>query len=597
MISADRTFLGVERSASARRWVHALDLKAEGAATRIAQSGRVPDLVARVLAGRGVDPAQAEAFLDPTIRDLMPDPSSLTDMDAAAARIADAIERRESVAIFGDYDVDGAASSSLLQRYLRALGVEARVRIPDRVTEGYGPNPKAIGELADAGATLIVTVDCGTGSFEALEAARARGVDVVVLDHHQTGAALPPAVALVNPNRQDDLSGQGYLCAAGVVFVTLAAVSRELRRRGRRGTDLPDLRADLDLVALATVCDVVPLVGFNRALVVRGLAVMRGLENPGLRALAQIARVSGPIDTFHLGFLLGPRINAGGRIGAAHLGVRLLTATDEADAREIADELHLLNAERQLMERDMLAEAEAEVRSEIGEGDGPPVLVVGRETWHPGIVGLIAARLKERFSRPAFAISFDGTGRGTGSGRSIPGFDIGAFVRRAVDEGLLVKGGGHAMAAGLTIRRERLADLRAAAEATRDTVDRLRAVDVLRVDGATTAMAIQPAMVAEIERAGPFGAGHSAPIFALARHRLTSVVPVGTGGHLRVALRSPDGSATSAMAFRAETTPLGKALLARRDELVHVAGTLGIDRYKGRETAVLRIIDAAIPEL
>ncbi|KTR02867.1 single-stranded DNA exonuclease [Aureimonas ureilytica] len=596
MTAEHRTFLQVEQSASRRRWVHALNLRDEASASRIAQLHAIPDMVARVLAARRVGPDEAARFLEPTIRDLMPDPSSLTDMDKAAARLADAIARREKVAIFGDYDVDGAASSALLARYLQHFGLDPIVRIPDRLTEGYGPNPNAMRDLMDGGARLIVTVDCGTGSFEALEAVAARRVDLIVLDHHQTGGLLPPAHAIVNPNRQDDLSQQGHLCAAGVVFVTLAAVSRELRRRGYDPSSLPPLMDDLDLVALATVCDVVPLQGFNRALVVRGLATMRHLRKPGIKALAEIARLSGPIDTFHLGFLLGPRINAGGRIGEAHLGTRLLVTSDDLEARALAEQLNLLNAERQAMERVMLDEAEAEIRTEIGTGEGPSVLIAARANWHPGIVGLLAARLKERFSRPAFAISFDATGRGTGSGRSIPGFDLGRFVRRAVETGILVKGGGHAMAAGLTIERARLGDFRALAEEQAGkVVPDLMAGDVIEIDAAMSASALSSETYSLVEKAGPYGAGHAAPIFALPRHRLIQASYVGTGGHIRMTLKAADGAQASAIAFRVEGTPLGEALMASRDRAIHVAGTLSMDRYGGREKVTMRVVDMAIP--
>lgn len=592
-----RTFLNVERSAAGRRWVHALDRRAEAAASRIAQLHAIPDTVARVLAARDVAPDDVPGFLDPTLRDLMPDPSVFTDMDRAAARLAAAVRNRERIAIFGDYDVDGAASSALLYRYLAHFGLDPVIRIPDRMTEGYGPNPKAMQELADRGASLIVTVDCGTGSFEPLEVAGKLGVDVVVLDHHQTGPKLPRAHAIVNPNRQDDLSGQGHLCAAGVVFMTLVAVSRTLRAEGVPSGELPVLMDDLDLVALATVCDVVPLRGLNRAFVVKGLATMRHLRKPGLKALAQAARLSGPIDAFHLGFLLGPRINAGGRIGEAHLGSRLLVSGDDIDARDLAEQLDLLNAERQAMEKIMLDEAEAEIRSEIGSGEGPSVLITARPNWHPGIVGLIAARLKERFSRPAFAISFDATGRGTGSGRSIPGFDIGRFVRRAVDDGILVKGGGHAMAAGLTIERGRLGDFRALAEdQAKRVVPDLMASEVVSIDAAMSASALNPETYALVERAGPYGSGHAAPLFALPRHRIVQAGYVGTGGHIRMSLKSADGSIASAIAFRVENTPVGDAIMASRDRVIHAAGTLSMDRYGGREKVSLRVTDIAVPQ-
>ncbi|WP_188906796.1 single-stranded-DNA-specific exonuclease RecJ [Aureimonas endophytica] len=587
-----RLFLNVGRSLTGQRWLHVLDARAEAAALRMAQETGLPEIVCRVLAGRGVAVEASRAFLAPTIRDLMPDPSTLTAMDAAAARLADAIERRETIAIFGDYDVDGAASSALLWRYLAEFGLPPTIRIPDRIRDGYGPNPRVIGELIDAGATLIVTVDCGTSSLDALGEARRRGVDTIVLDHHQPGETLPPAFAIVNPNRQDDLSGLGALCAAGVVFMTLTALSRELRRRGRDPRGLPDLMALLDLVALATVCDVVPLTGLNRAFVMRGLDVMRRQEKAGLRALARVARLSGPIDPYHLGFILGPRINAGGRIGQAHLGTRLLTIEDEAEAGELADELNLLNEERQGMERAMLAEAEAEVLAEIGGGEGPPILIGARATWHPGIVGLIAARLKERYRRPAFAIAFDASGRGTGSGRSVPGFDLGALVRRAVDAGLLVKGGGHAMAAGLTIARERLGDFRDFAEAAAGAAEALgEGQHDLLLDGALSAGAATTDLVARLESAGPYGAGHPQPIFALPRHRVVSASVMGAG-HVRASLQGADGTTLSGIAFRAAETALGTRLL-QRGEALHLAGTLSIDRYRGQDSVSFRIVDAA----
>lgn len=587
-----RTFLGVERSIMGQRWVHALDEREETVALRMAQEDAVPEIVCRVLAGRGVSAGKGAAFLMPTIRELMPDPSTLTGMDAAVTRLGDAIDRSETIAIFGDYDVDGAASAALLWRYLAHFGLDPAIRIPDRILEGYGPNPQAIRELGRAGATLIVTVDCGTTSFEALAEAAALGIDVVVLDHHQTGDRLPPSVALVNPNRQDDLSGQGALAAAGVVFMTLTALSRELRRRGRRPERLPDLMGLLDLVALATVCDVVPLTGLNRAFVVRGLDVLRRQEGVGLRALARVAGLSGPIDTYHLGFILGPRINAGGRIGQAHLGARLLTIADESEAGELAQELHLLNEERQGMERTMLAEAEAEVAAEIGTGEGPAVLVAARESWHPGIVGLIAARLKERHRRPVFAVAFDGSGKGTGSGRSVIGFDLGALVRRAVEAGILVKGGGHAMAAGITLDRRRIGDFRAFAEDhARFHAGSPAKEDSLRLDGALTATGATPALIALLESAGPFGAGHPQPVFAFPRHKVTSATVVGSA-HVRASLRSADGGTVSAIAFRAADGDLGRRLLAGGAPL-HVAGTLTLDRYKGRESVSLRIADIA----
>jgi single-stranded-DNA-specific exonuclease len=587
----ERIFLNVERSLGGRRWLHALDPRSEALATQMSQAHGLPDIVSRVLAARGIAPDDAERFLAPTIRDLMPDPSTLTDMDVAAARIAGAIARKERIAIFGDYDVDGAASAALLHRYLLRFGIEAPIRIPDRLTEGYGPNPAALKALADAGATLIVTVDCGTTSPEAIAAVAGRA-DVVVLDHHQTGAELPAALAVVNPNRQDDLSGLGHLCAAGVVFMTLVSVSRVLRARGV--PNLPDLMDELDLVALATVCDVVPLLGLNRAFVIRGMAAMRAQRNVGLAALARAARLSGPISSHHLGFLLGPRINAGGRIGDPALGSRLLTVDDVNEADEIAGRLHLLNEERQTMERAMLDQAELEVLGEQGDGPGPSVLITARENWHPGIVGLVAARLKERFNRPAIAIAFDAAGKGSGSARSIPGFNIGGLVREAVLAGILEKGGGHAMAAGLTIRRERLGDLRSFVEAAAsDKVEALRDADGLRLDGAISARGLTLELAETLRRAGPYGSGHAQPVFAMPRHRVQNAQLFGAGGHVRLRLAAADGAAVSAVAFRAGGTPMAERLLAGSDRPLHLAGSITLDHFQGRAQAAFRIVDAA----
>ena len=593
---ARRRFLGVEHSLTGRVWTERLDEAGSLAASAMAQRDGIPELVARVMAGRGVAIEDAAGFLVPSLRALMPDPSTLTDMDAAAARIADAVIAGESVAIFGDYDVDGASSSALLARFLRAQGIEARIYIPDRIFEGYGPNPEAIRSLIAEGARLIVTVDCGSTSFESLALAESLGCDVVVLDHHQMSEERPPCRALVNPNRPDDLSGLGYLAAVGVTFMAIVAVNRELRRRGWYGETRrePDLMRWLDLVALGTVCDVVPLVGLNRAFVVRGLAILRQAGNPGLAVLARLARVDGPLSPYHLGFLLGPRINAGGRIGDAALGAKLLSLDDEAEAEIVAATLDDLNRQRQAIETAMLEEAVAEADAEIGSSEGPAVLVTANPRWHPGIVGLIAARLKERFRRPAFAIAFHANGTGTGSGRSVSGVDLGALVRRAVAEGLLVKGGGHAMAAGLTIEMSRLGDFRAFLEANAAEASRAaREEHVLRIDGALTGRAATAELIDSIERAGPFGAGHPEPVFALPSHRIAYAEVVGNG-HVRASLSTGDHN-LKAIAFRAADTDLGRAMLERRGLPLHFAGMLGIDHWQGRRQASFRILDAAEP--
>ncbi len=464
-VSTDGAYLGVARSARGNVWRDRLAPDMGHVAEAISQRHGLADLMGRVLAARGVALDEAATFLDPTIKALMPDPSVLQDMDKAAVRIADAIVAAEPVAIFGDYDVDGACSSALMARFLRHHGPPARIYIPDRLFEGYGPNVAAIEALIAEGAKLIVTVDCGATSFEPLAAAKRVGVDVIVLDHHQVDARLPEAAAVVNPNRQDDASGLGDLCAAGVTFMALVAVTRELRRRGFYGAvPPPDLLAMLDLVALATVADVVPLRGLNRAYVRKGLAVMRERRNCGLTALADAAGLKQPPNCYHLGFILGPRINAGGRIGDAALGAKLLSTEDRIEAQRIAELLDRLNKERKQVETRMLEEAMALGERQVEANPECAIVVVGAATFHKGVVGLVASRLVERFRRPACVIAWESAadgagGEGTGSLRSVPGVDLGAVVRAAVAEGLLLKGGGHAMAAGLTVKQSLLAEL------------------------------------------------------------------------------------------------------------------------------------------
>jgi single-stranded-DNA-specific exonuclease len=592
MAEEKRFFLDVRRSANGLAWVHRLDRREENIALAMAQAHGVPDLVARVLAGRGVGIDEAVRFLDPTIRDLLPDPASLSGTDAAAGRLVRAIQRRERVAVFGDYDVDGAASSALMKRFLAHYGVESEIYIPDRIFEGYGPNPEAMRELVGRGASLIVTVDCGTNSGPSVAAANEAGAEVVVIDHHQVGGPLPDAVAVVNPNREDDLSGQGHLCAAGVVFLVLVQAVKLLREAGHPMSPT-DLLGLLDLVALATVCDVVPLVGVNRAFVVKGLAVARRLENPGLAALARVARIGEPLAAFHFSFLIGPRINAGGRIGDAALGSRLLATDDPVEAATVAETLDRLNQERQAMENSMLEQARAEADAELAQGAGPAILVTGSDEWHPGVVGLLASRLKDHARRPVFAIAFGADGIGAGSGRSIVGFDLGRLVREAVEKGFLVKGGGHAMAAGITIERARLGDLRAFfEERAAAEVTRLAGEETLKIDAALSAEGATVELLDMLEHAGPYGAGHPAPILVLPRHRIVDIRIVGNG-HLRVGLRAEMGGSLQAMAFRAQNTALGAFLAANRGQTVHVAGMLSSNFWNGRRSAQFRIADAS----
>ncbi|WFP60500.1 single-stranded-DNA-specific exonuclease RecJ [Mesorhizobium sp. WSM4904] len=593
MTGERRFFLDVRQSATGVSWEHRLTERQDMAALAIAQGHGVPDIVARVLAGRGVTAEQTERFLDPTIRELLPNPVSLTDMEKAAARLAEAIVAGEKVAIFGDYDVDGAASSALLKRFLAHFSVPSEIYIPDRIFEGYGPNPEAMRELISRGAKLIVTVDCGTNSAASIEAAKQTGADVVVLDHHQVGGALPAADAVVNPNREDDLSGQGHLCAAGVVFLCLVQTAKVLREK------LPDvapfdLLSLLDLVALATVCDVVPLTGVNRAFVVKGLQMARQQRNEGLAALARVSRIGEPINTFHLAYLIGPRINAGGRIGDAALGSRLLATDNPVEAASIAETLDRLNQERQQMEMEMLAQARAEADAELTGGNGPAIVVTASNSWHPGIVGLLASRLKDHARRPAFAVAFNANGIGTGSGRSVSGFDLGRLVREAAEAGLIVKGGGHGMAAGITVERAKLGALRAFFEerAAAD-VFRLQSEESLAIDGALAAEGATLALLDALEKAGPFGAGHIAPVFVLPRHRLTDARPIGTN-HIRADLQSQSGGNLQAIAFRAVDTALGEFLFKNRGKTVHVAGSLSGNYWNGNRTVQFRITDAAV---
>jgi single-stranded-DNA-specific exonuclease len=596
IVAKRRFFLGVERSACGRAWCDRLDERGAARALAIAQRyADMPELLARILAGRAVELDEVTSFLDPTVRALMPDPHTLADMGVAALRLTEAIIRRETVAIFGDYDVDGATSAAVLGRYLRHCGLHALIHIPDRLFEGYGPNAEAVRALAGRGASLLVAVDCGTTSHEPLLEARNLGLDVIVIDHHQADERLPEAVAVVNPNRLDDLSRLGHLAAVGLVFMTVVAVNRELRVRGfwTQERPEPDLLGLLDLVALGTIADVVPLTGLNRAFVAKGLLAMRRRDNPGLTALMDIARLGGPPEPWHLGFLLGPRINAGGRIGRAALGVELLMHEDPSECARIAGQLDQLNRERQGIEVATVAQAEAEAMVALGAEEKGAVVVTAAESWHPGVVGLVAARLRERFGRPAFAIALEPGGLGTGSGRSIAGVDLGRAVRQAVSTGLLIKGGGHAMAAGVTLRRDRLNAFRAYLEdALASAVEVARREDALMIDGAVSAAAATNEIVATIARAGPFGAGNPEPIIAFPAHTVVYADAVGQS-HMRVRLRAGDGSILNAIAFRAAGQKLGRALEQARGQCVHAVGTLCLDRWNGLERVQLRLIDVA----
>lgn len=570
----------------------------DAAALAITQTYGVADILARVLAGRGVGIDEVESFLEPRLRDLMPDPFTLQGMEQATERLVQAIERRETVAIFGDYDVDGACSAALLAEFLGRCGVPYLIHIPDRLTEGYGPNVDAIRELHAKGAKLLVMVDCGTTGHEPIAEAGRLGLDVVVLDHHLAPEELPQALALVNPNRHDDLSGLGYLCAAGIVFLTLVALHRALRQRSFwNGGTAPDLMACLDLVALATVADVVPLKGLNRAFVRQGLVVMRSRGRAGLVALIDAAGLKDSPEAWHLGYLIGPRINAGGRIGDSALGSRLLLTEDVGHAARLAEELERLNRERQQIEQLAVEEALSEAGQHLSGNPQSILLQTFSPDWHAGIVGLIAARLKERFRRPAFAFTASGDNLATGSGRSVSGIDIGSAVRAAVEAGIAVKGGGHGMAAGATVSLDKLQAFQEFLARHLDmSGKRPELEDILEVDATVTAGGARPELLKTLAKAGPFGAGQPEPVFAFPNHRLVEAREVGTGGHIRIRLRAGDGATIGGIAFRAAAQPLGDALQKSIGEQIHAAGTLAIDRWGGTEKVDLRLTDIAKPE-
>ncbi len=590
-------FLGVARSVRGREWRERLSPGQRNLALAIAQTLNVPEILGRVLAARDVSVADAASHLDPTLKNLLPDPHDLQDMAKAAARVADAIMGEEQVVVFGDYDVDGATSSALLHRFFAAHGRSLRIYIPDRMTEGYGPNEAAIAQLVNEGAKLIITVDCGITSFAPLALAESRGCHVVVVDHHQAEAELPAVQAVVNPNRPDDLSGQGHLAAAGVVFLLLVAVVRELRRRGWYGADRPEpqLLAWLDLVALATVCDVVPLRGLNRAFVAKGLQVLAMGRNLGLRHLAEKAGLTTISTPYHLGFILGPRINAGGRIGDASLGARLLATDDPAEAAHIAERLEKLNAERRALENQMLAEAMAQADRILENAPDQPYLLLAAEGWHKGIVGLMAGRLTERYDRPSLVIGWEGGGLGTGSARSVPGMDIGAAIRAAHGAGLLVKGGGHAMAAGFTLSADNLPAFDAFLSQWFAQTTGGMPLPQLAVDGALTAGGATLALMDWLDRAGPYGEGNPEPCFVLPAHRVRFAKPVGEN-HVRCSLMAGDGSTINAIAFRAKDEPLGQLLLDSGGLPIHVAGHLKRDSWRGQDRVDFVIRDAAKPQ-
>ena len=584
------TFLAVERSVCGRRW------RLRGGDNREAQLFAerlgLPEIVGRLLAQRGIDYDQAPGFLAPRLRDQIPDPSHLRDMDVAAARLVRAVCEGETIAVFGDYDVDGATSAALMARFFAAVGGRTRIYVPDRLREGYGPNTSALLRLQSEGARVIVTVDCGTNAHLPLADAAAAGLEVIVVDHHVAEPLLPCAAAVVNPNRLDEESPHGVLAAVGVAFLLVVAVNRALRQAGWYVGERmePDLMGWLDLVALGTVCDVVPLAGLNRALVAQGIKVARCNANPGLAALAAVAGINEPLDAYHLGFVLGPRVNAGGRVGAADLGARLLSTDDSMLAADLARRLDEYNRERRDIEAHTL---EAAIATVEGVAQSPVLVFAAEENWHPGVIGIVAARLKERYERPACVVAL-AEGVGKGSGRSIAGLPLGPAVIAARQAGLLINGGGHAMAAGFTVAAGKIEALREfLVERLGNGLDHERLVPELRVDGALSLGAAQAGLISHIERLAPFGAGNPEPRFAFTRVGVAHAEVVGSG-HLRCILADPlDAARLRAIAFRAAGTPLGQFLGETRGITIHLAGHLRRDSWVGGDAVQLFIDDAA----
>ncbi len=592
MTSAPIGALGVSRSASGQFW--ALRETDDRQVLALSQRLGLPDILCRMLVARGIAPDDAAAYLDPKLRDLLPDPSCLSDMDKAATRLAQAITDAEPVAVFGDYDVDGATSSALLLRYWQACGQDMRAYIPDRQKEGYGPNDAAFSQLDAEGYKLIVTVDCGTMAHDVLAKAEARGQQVIVADHHQTGGGLPTCFALINPRRADDTSNLGHLAAVGVTFMLLVGVNRTLRQQGCfDGKDEPDLTKLLDLVALGTVCDVVPLEGVNRAFVRQGLAVIAQGQNIGMQALAKVSKAEGTWGTYQLGFQLGPRVNAGGRVGQADLGVRLLSTEDSQEAIGLAQRLDDFNAQRRLIGDEVQEAAMRNVESLLATKNAlPSVIIQCGKGWHPGVIGIVAGRLKDKYYRPSFVIAFDDEGMGKGSARSISSVDVGRLVAGAVDRKLIEAGGGHAMAAGVSLHESQLPAFEAylLAELGEMAVD-MDAPRQLRLDATLTPVGANRDLWEQMQQAGPFGAGNAEPRIALPAVRVVQKSVVGDG-HVRCIFAGEGGGRLKAMAFSSVPEEV-RMLLQNAHAPVHVAGFLRADDWNGRRDVQFMVHDAA----
>ncbi|MEL0206423.1 MAG: single-stranded-DNA-specific exonuclease RecJ [Alphaproteobacteria bacterium] len=600
-MTAAGAFLGIRQSATGARWQEARRAVNDTDLDRLSRGlteayDDMPLPVARLLAARGIDRDQLPSFIEPKLRDLLPDPSRFKDLNKAVARLADCVETGEPIGVFGDYDVDGACAAALLVWVMRDLGVSVDVHIPDRFTEGYGPNQAALMALGERGASLIVTVDCGITAHAPLAAVASTGMDVIVIDHHIAGPELPKAHSVINPNRLDEDGTYGHLCAAGVTFIVLVGLIRELRRRDFFGTERtpPDLMMRLDLVALATVCDVVPLAGLNRAFVGQGIKIMAQRRHPGLTRLADAAGMKAAPDTYALGFLLGPRINAGGRIGSSQTAVQLLSTLSDDEATGLAAKLDQLNAERRQIEQDIREQA----IDRALQAPDTPVIVLSDKSWHEGVIGIVAGRLKERFGKPACVIAMGDNGVGKGSGRSIPGFRLGSAVIAAHQAGILLGGGGHDMAAGFSIDAANL-DAFATFLAQRMEKDlNGQAPQLVReVSGTLSTQGAQPELTDWLEKLGPFGSGNPEPRFVLPDCKVKFAKPVGeTGAHISCRLDDGSGITLNAIAFQAGGAPLGNLLLDAADgRHIHILGRLKRDNFRGGRAMQIEIEDAAMP--
>lgn len=575
--------LGVEQSVLGRKWVARAD---EAAIEAVQQNSGLDRTRSALLAGRNIAGSEAQAFLNPRLKTDLPDPSSLTDMDEAASYILDAIQADQAVTLFSDYDVDGGTSAAQMIRWGRGVGYEFGLHVPDRVRDGYGPSRQAFEKLKSEGAELVITLDCGAAAHEALHAAAEIDLPVVVIDHHLMDG-LPPAKAIVNPNRPDDESGLGHLAAAGVTFMLIVALNREAKQRGLNPS--LDIRELLALTALGTVCDVVPMVGLNRTFVRQGLTVMGRQKIAGLNALAAVSEAEPPYSSYHAGFVLGPRINAGGRIGQSEMGADLLSTDDLALAHSHAVTLDRLNRERRDMQDEMLRIATGQAERQGNRA----VIVASMKGWHPGIIGIVAGRLKDKFEKPAIVIAIDENGTAKGSGRSIQGVDLGSAFSKAKQAGLLRSGGGHAMAGGLTLDAAKLAEFTDWIEASLEVdVAVARAEPVSHVDTVLAPSAVDLTLVDIIESIGPYGPRNPSPVFAVSDVRISYAKRL-SGGHVRFAVEGRGGDKLSGILFRGDESDLGQSLLESGDKRCHLLGQVRRNRYNGRESADFQLKDLA----